>query len=85
MRPEGQREFVRASVRRRLPEFAERNGVVLSEEVMDNLSYWVLGTIPAGYARVTCSGRLPERDAPGWACACTGMCQAWLDVSEEAG
>jgi len=71
-------------IRRSLPEFAERNRIKLSEQVMDNLAMWVASAAPRGLAKVTCTGRLPQPSDGSWACACTGACSKWVRVTQEA-
>jgi hypothetical protein len=76
---EDQREKVIEAIRTTLPEFAERNGIELSEKVMDNLAHWTAGVIPWLVYRRPCPANLE-----GLACACPGFCSAWRSLSVEA-
>lgn len=71
---EDQREKVIAAIRKSLPEFAERNGIELSEKVMDNLAHWTAGVVPPLAYRRPCP-------ANGIACACPGSCRVWRSIS----
>jgi len=83
IKPINHRDGVIARIRESLPEFCQRNGVVLSEKVLDNLAHWVSGVVPSGMARTDCTGNLPQCGAEySFACACTGMCQRWYEVGD---
>jgi hypothetical protein len=69
-----------ARVRESLPEFASRNGIELPDKIMDNLAYWVVGTIPSGVYREWCIPPWVDYDI---ACACPGRCQPWRRIVKD--
>lgn len=67
--------LVVSAVRDSLPEFARRNRIRLSDEVMDNLACWVAGVVPSGMWREFCGAGLA-----GIPCACSGTCLVWHTI-----
>lgn len=79
---ENQHDAIVQRIRESLPEFAERNDFKLPDNIMDNLSRWIVSAFPRGVARCTCTGKLPPRGGFGEdiACSCTGACSRWVRV-----